>query len=839
MSRPSLPVNRPPRLAWLITLPLFALTMGITIPLAAADQHLAKNIEYWPVFIVLFVISGINLLRFDIRRQAINVSMTDVPLLLGLYYLSPSGLMVSASCAAVITQILQRSTVVKAVFNVAVVSAGTACANLVVFLLGIDGIGPRTWVVLAVAVLAHVYMTLLAVIGVITLMQGMAQTRQVKRSAGFGIMVTIINIVVGLVIVLALEADGWAALLLIGLAGLVGMVYRAYAQFLRQHRSLAEMYELTQALAATGQDGTLFDVLLARVGRVMQSESATLWLPQQGRHPEVLLSARADYPGLLDDAITPNALRAYAIETGQTLVVSAKTGPDDLRVQLNEADVKDAIVVPLRSGSVVVGTLEVAGRLGDQTSFGPDDVRLVETLAAHAAVAVENARLVDRLRFDASHDLLTGLPNRQRMLEALSTAIEAPAVDDVVAVLLFDVVDLRQVNESLGQASGDEVLVEVATRLRRLAPAGAMLARVGGDEFVLEMRASGTETAFAMAESIQEALRDRIVVDALTVDIDTSVGITIYPDHGDNAELLLRRAEVAAHVAKRRTAIQLFGQGLESRSARRLGLAADLREALDAGSLEVYFQPKVSILDRKVVGVECLARWDHPIHGAVAPQDVVAVAEHTGELSRLTEFVLREGLGRATTWGRQEQTLSVSVNIAVRTLLDASFPDLVRQLLGEYAVPPERLILEITEEAMVADTERPLPTLHRLHDLGVRLSVDDFGTGYSSLAYLRRLPIDEIKVDRSFVQGMTTDSRDLSVVRAIVDMARHFGLTAVAEGVESELTLGVLEDIGCDIGQGFLFSRPLPNDRLDTWLRGQADTSGVPAGEVRWLKVVP
>lgn len=787
---------------------------------------------------MILVITSINLFRFEFRRQALAVSMSDMPLLLALYYLSPFVLLVVGLLAAIITQIVKRISFVKGMFNTAVFTAGIASANLVVYAFGINGDGPRTWAVLAAAVFVHTQVTLLAVVGVIILLQGVSQTRQLGRSAGFGAIVTAINVVVGLIVVLTLRANGWSAPLIMGLALLLGMVYRAYAQFARQHKSLTELYELTQALATTNQDGTLFDVLLTRVRGVMQADSATLWLPAQGRHPEVLLSARVDYQGLLDDAMTPEAVRRRALETGETVLVNAKSGPDELRAQLSDCAVKDAIVVPLRSGNVVVGTLETAGRLGDRTTFGLDDVRLLETLAAHAAVAVENSRLVDRLRFDASHDVLTGLPNRRRMLEALAAAISAPAVDDIVAILLFDVVDLRQVNESLGQTAGDEVLVEVARRLRRLSPAGAMIARVGGDEFVIEMRVAGLDTALAMAESVRAGLRDRMVLGTLTVDVDTSVGVAVHPDHGDSAEVLLRRAEVAAHAAKRRTTVQLFSQGLESRSVRRLGLAGDLRRALDAGSLEVHFQPKVAIADRRVVGVECLTRWEHPGHGFVAPEDVVAVAEHTGQLFRLTEFVLRQGLGRAHDWDEADQSLSVAVNVAVRTLLDASFPDLVQRLLEEYGVAPERLILEITEEAMIADTERPLPTLRRLHELGVRLSVDDFGTGYSSLAYLRRIPVQEIKVDRAFVQGMTTDPQDLAVVRTVVDMARHFGLVSVAEGVESQLTLGVLKDIGCDIGQGFLFSRPLQYERLDAWLRGRGGPDGLVASEARRLKAV-
>src|SRR5206468_11134956 len=213
----------------------------------------------------------------------------------------------------------------------------------------------------------------------------------------------------------------------------------------------------------------------------------------------------------------------------------------------------------------------------------------------------------------------------------------------------------------------------------------------------------------------------------------------------------------------------------------------------------------------------------HPGHGSVAPEDFVAVAGHTGQVDRLTEVVLREGLRRAQEWADRGRPLSVAVNLSPRSLEDAGFPARVAELLDEYGVPPERLTLEITETGVVGDPDRRLPTLYQLRDLGVRLSVDDFGAGYSSLAYLRRLPVHEVKVDRAFVQGMATDPGDLAIVRAIVDLSRHFGLSVVAEAVESELTLGLLEDMGCDVGQGFLFSRPLPHERLDAWFSARTE----------------
>jgi EAL domain-containing protein (putative c-di-GMP-specific phosphodiesterase class I) len=253
----------------------------------------------------------------------------------------------------------------------------------------------------------------------------------------------------------------------------------------------------------------------------------------------------------------------------------------------------------------------------------------------------------------------------------------------------------------------------------------------------------------------------------------------------------------------------------------------------------VYFQPKVALADRRVVGVECLARWEHPVYGPVTPEDFVAVAEHTGQIGQLTELVLRHGLRRAREWADEGRALGVAVNVSPRSLADTRWPDQLAALLHEYGVAPERLTLEIGEEALLGDQTRSLEALRRLRVLGVRLSIDDFGTGYSSLALLRRLPINEVKIDKLFVQGMATDTADLAIVRAVVDLARRFDLAVVAEGVESELTLAKLEEIGCDLGQGFLFSRPLPDERLDAWLAARTEAQPAKGGEVRWLRAVP
>jgi diguanylate cyclase (GGDEF)-like protein len=820
------------------------LAIGLTIAIQASQPFPATDWLLGLVYLVLFVAAELTLLRFEVRRHAFTLTVSEIPLLLGLFYLSPLVLVLTRGLAVLLVRLRRAPSPVRLWFNVASIAAATAFATLVVSVSGeLDSEQPLTWLVLVAAVATGTLVTLAAVVSVITLVQGRLTANDLARTALPGLAIATINMAVGLVVLLVLQQSAWAVLLLAVLVAVFVVAYRWYAQFIRQHHTLTAMYALTGAIRDIRHDGTITDVLLTRVRDLMQAEYATLWLPAQGRHPEVLLSARFDDHGLLDIVATPDSLRQAAFAGGETVAVGARlrrsTGAQLVEDLRSGGGPKDAIVVPLRSGGAVIGTLEVAGRLGESAHFEQADVQVLETVAAHAAVAVENSRLVDRLRFDATHDTLTGLPNRRQVSALLEEAVGVRAPGEVVAVLLFDVDGLRDVNDSLGFAAGDKLLAEVARRLRSLAPPAALVGRVGGDEFAVLLRAEGADAAVTIAHELREKLHNPMVFDTLTLDVDTAVGVAVHPDHGTDPAALLQRADLATHAAKAISAgVQLFNPALESRSTRRLGLAGDLRRALDNDELEVYFQPKVSLPDRRLVGVECLARWEHPTHGPVAPEDFVAVAEHTGQLGRLTEAVLKEALRRCREWADAGRPLSVAVNLSPRTLLDPDFPARVGRMLGEHGVAPERLMFEITEDGVLGETDRPMPTLRMLHEIGVRLSVDDFGTGYSSLSYLRRLPVDEVKIDRSFVQGMATDPGDLAIVRAVVDLARHFGLTVVAEGVESELTLELLEEIGCDIGQGFLFSRPLPHERLEAWFGAQTEAEPTPAGEVRRLRAV-
>jgi diguanylate cyclase (GGDEF)-like protein len=830
---------------WSITAVLLIVSASLAVPIARHSTDLGS----WWLLAVLFVafLGGQAItLRLENRRQSMTASISEIPLIISLFLLPPFGVLVARLVAAAIVIIYQVRDKTKFAFNLAAITAATAVATTVVSQAGpLTPTEPRSWLVALAAVLAADMVTYIAVSAVITVVQGQMAPRALLRNAAL-LLIALVSAVVGLLLLLAVQVSAWSIPLMLALAAVFAFGYRAYARSLDQHRNMEHLYDLTQEVRGIQSEGELADVLLPRVGALLRAEFSTLWLPASGRYPELLLTAQEGRKGLLDRAEVPLRLRERVAAGDHTLAVGPKMGDDAAREMLRASRVADAILVPLRSGNATIGCLAVANRLGDSKYFGPDDVKLLETLAAHTAVAVENSRLVARLRFDAYHDAVTGLPNRHRMLAALEEAVRIRAPGEVVALMMFDVDDLREVNDSLGHVAGDKLLTEVGRRLSENAPAGALVGRVGGDEFGLSLRISSAEAAVELARTLRRKLQDPMPFGTkVRLDVDTAVGIAIHPDHGSDPEALLQRADVATIAAKStESAVQLFNLGLESRSVRRLGLAGDLRRAIDAGELEVYFQPKIHIQRQELVGVECLARWKHPAHGWVAPEDFVAVAEHTGQLGRLTDLVLREGLLRCRDWAAEGHPFTVAVNLSPRTLVDPGFPAHLSQLIAEYGVAPELVTLEITEHGVIADTDRPLPTLRRLRDIGVRLSVDDFGTGYSSLSYLRQLPVQEVKIDRTFVQGMATDQGDLAIVRAVVDLSRHFGLEVVAEGVESELALSQLAEIGCDVGQGFYFSRPLSYERLEAWLSARTELVPPSAGstgatETRRLRIAP
>jgi diguanylate cyclase (GGDEF)-like protein len=413
----------------------------------------------------------------------------------------------------------------------------------------------------------------------------------------------------------------------------------------------------------------------------------------------------------------------------------------------------------------------------------------------------------------ALHDALTDLPNRLLFRDRVDQAITSgQRSGEIAAVMLMDLDHFKEINDTLGHHHGDRLLMEVAQRLQAALRDSDTVARLGGDEFgVLLPRVSGPEAATEVANDLLTRLREPFVVDDLTLEVDASVGVAIFPDHGADTETLLQRADIAMYSAKASSGgSMLFEPSQDRHSPRRLALAGELRTAISNGQIVLYYQPKADLCTGRIVGVEALARWDHPRFGVVGPTEFVPIAEQTGLITPLTTCVLNKALAQLRQWSENGHDLTVAVNLSARSFLDTQLAVEIPALLERHQVAPARLELELTESMLMHDPQRAQATLERLKSIGVTLAVDDFGTGYSSLANLRRLPVDVIKIDKAFVIDMETSSSDAAIVAATVDLAHSLGLRAVAEGVESDEVWRRLAALGCDIAQGFHVSRPLP-----------------------------
>jgi len=418
-------------------------------------------------------------------------------------------------------------------------------------------------------------------------------------------------------------------------------------------------------------------------------------------------------------------------------------------------------------------------------------------------------------------DVLTGLPNRR----ALHASVIEKGGGPRLALLLLDLDRFRTVNDALGHNVGDRLLVEVANRLAAVVPAHDLVVRLGGDEFaVLATRVDGTPGARRLAHHLAEALNRPFALDGMPVDVTASIGIAVQAEPGGDGAALLREAEAAMYDAKQRgDQVAIYGPDAAHHSPDRLALLADLRRALRDDAAEddgimLFYQPQIAIATGEVVGVEALLRWQHPRRGMVGPEELIRVAEPTPVMRLLTGRVLHEVVAQLAAWRDAGRPLRVAVNVSVRDLHAGDIVDRVAGLLREHAVPAELLQLEITESALMADPHRVLNTITRLDRMGIAISLDDFGTGYSSLQHLRRLPLAEVKIDRSFVLGMATDRGDAAIVRSVIDLAEALGMRAVAEGVEDERTWRLLAAAGCHAAQGWFHARPMPAGELADWL---------------------
>jgi len=485
-----------------------------------------------------------------------------------------------------------------------------------------------------------------------------------------------------------------------------------------------------------------------------------------------------------------------------------------------------AIALPLNIRGRIVGVLCIYSSESD--TFASAEVSLLEELANDLAFGI--ATLRTRTQSEQAHetvwrmayyDAITGLPNHTRLAEFIQQILlDASPDSGPFALLLLDVDRFRDVNDALGIAQANSLLQEIGRRIRQMLPDTEMVARMRGDEFAILLPQSDAAHAIDTAQRILATMEEPFVMADLSLDVRVNIGVVFGPQHGDQADFLIRRADLAVRRAKQSDAgYAVYTAEQDDDSPRRLALAADLRQAIEGDQLLLYFQPKIDIKTGRICGVESLARWNHPQRGAVPPDEFIRLAEHTGLIRPLTYRVLEIAARQARAWLDIGLSIPIAVNLSARNLCDTRLLDKIKDLITTWGIESGQLELEITETAIMEDPAGALDILTRLSDMGIALSIDDFGTGYSSLSYLMKLPVDSIKIDKSFVIDMLSNNDSVVIVRSTIVLAHDLGLQVVAEGVESEAIWQHLTALGCDVAQGYHIGRPMPVADFEHWLR--------------------
>jgi len=822
----------------------FASALAVRSALSAGDQLISVPLAVAAVAVAFFVAEQ-NLVNIEFRRQSYSLTFAGVPLALGILLLPVHELVLARLVGSLGALLWQRIAAEKVTYNTAAYCFEAAVSGTI-----LSAVLPHT-AELDLWTLAE----LLVVIGAVDQLMSLLVLLVIRMHGGTLTRRDVAEVVVQSVVLTALSTVFAAALKILIRHGMVGdllalalvtvavLIYRGYAATSRRHQSLAMVHDfVTEGVEAETVD-QVARRSLTRMRRVLRAGGAELLLlegPVEDQQPQqegyLLLGLGEDDE--LSHAHTSQLtdwVHSKALHHGEPTL--ATHGRDKAVVRwLDSLDLKDAIVVPLQSGANLLGTVTVTDRLGDTATFTDDDLKMLQTLASHFAGAVSSARLMEKLSHEATHDALTGLANRAHLSEQIRALA---SVSSSSAVLVLDLDRFKEVNDVLGHDIGDRLLIVVAERLMSCLPPDATVARLGGDEFavLLPVGADGLSDATCFAKLAADRILAPVWFDEALLTPEVSVGIAISP--GVAPENLLRCADTAMYVAKSRTdSIAVYEASMDSGRAERLALLADLRVALDRApdQFTLRYQPQIDLATGAVVSAEALVRWHHPTLGTLPPDDFIPLAEASGLIDQLTMNILTGALTECTTWRRRGHAVTVAVNLSARNLANPMVIRHIADALTATGAKAEWLILEITESTVMEYPEEAVAALTNIAELGICLSLDDFGTGYSSLSYLQRLPVTELKIDRSFVSGLTEDEpadSAAALFRSITALGNNMNIRIVAEGIETTSQLDAVTALGCQIGQGYLICRPLAANAFQQWLdeypAGRQDLHLVPA----------
>ena len=844
------------RLAALPAVRVWSFTTGLALAavvlyalfVRGAEPALRGTEIPWWLVAIGFALAEMKVIEVHFLREAHSFSLSEVPAVVGLCFLSPESYLAAVlvgSAAALI--VVPRQSPLKLAFNLSNFGF-VAVVSLAIFtrLAGsTPTLGPADWLAAFAAMLTGTVISSVTIATAIELSAGAPQFQKLPEMIQFGGLVAAANTSLALLAVTTLQLEPAALWLLVVPLVAVFLAYRAYGSEREKHERLELLYQSSRILQHSPELDLALVALLEHAREMFRAERAEILLYPDGADGEALATtalhdggSRAMVP--LDDPQERELRervaierRAFFLEPGRDRG-SHRRGPGR-----GEGDVRQAMVCPLRAESGLIGMMVVANRLTEGTAFEPEDLRLMETLANQAAVALANgqleqslaelSRLKEQLDYQAFHDSLTGLANRARFLGHVSEALATTTPAAVPVVLFLDLDDFKVVNDSLGHAAGDELLVGVAERLSGCIREGDLAARLGGDEFaILLSDSSDLELSARLAQRLIDALDAPFPILGEEVAVGASIGIACARSPDDRADELLRNADVAMYTAKAdgKHRFAVFEPTMHSAIIARHELSAELARAVARGDLAVHYQPIVELDSGRVIGFEALARWMHPRRGPIPPEEFIALAEENSAIHALGRWVMIEACRQLVGWQtRVGSTLIMSVNLSPLQLQQPTFIEEVDEVIRQTGVHPADLVFEVTETAMFRDTQTMISRLAALRERGARIALDDFGTGYSSLGYLRRFPVDILKIAKEFVSPPGSGTDEWAFAAAIVALGRTLGLPLVAEGIEEADQRDRLRELGCDYGQGFAFARPMAPDDIDRLLAELGDRS--------------
>ena len=844
--------DEPP--AWQTTAAIYGFSLALALAAAALCligplEGLSPIREVLPqgamfcIIGVLWALADLLPVSLHYRGNSTGVVLEDGALLLGLAFLSPGPLVLAAAGAVLfVFAFVRRQAPMKVAFNVATAGFATAVAAVVFHeLLGAHSpVSLVGWAVALAAMISFQIVTTLSM-HIVTLIAGQTSP---KRSGfmhlAFQAMLTAASMCLAVVFLDAAWFDPWATLPLVLVAALIIVAYRGYTSLSLRFSALEHLYDFSRAMGTASLEPSSMSVdVLSKVCTVMRARRAELILAEPSGIPRRITFDDHGASGIKSIILNDASIVTQTINTGEASLYSSSGEDDAASVDPIIGEYHQALIAPLANRHTTIGAIIAIDRDEEFDAFDNDDLILFETLVAHASTSLERARLVEELRYEvdskshqATHDMLTGLPNRMLFLTRAAAAV---AESSGVAIVLLDIDRFKDVNDTLGHAIGDRLLCEIAERLQHTVSGRATVARLGGDEFALVIAdVTAPEQALEIVDELNIEMRRPIKMDGLTLTVTASAGIAMAPEHGDDAALLLQRADIAMYVAKeRRNAVEFYSVEHDQSMQRWLMLAGLLTHALETGNeLSLMYQPIGDVQSRDIAYVEALCRWNHPVQGFIPPEEFIGIAEQMGLIPQITDFVLNEGCAQLARWREAGITIGLAVNVSGREFADVNLVERVEACLRRYDIPAHLLTLEVTETEIMADLGAATKVLYELSARGIKLGIDDYGTGYSSLEYLQKLPVNELKIDRSFVTNLPSEESNRIIVRSSIDMAHSLGLYVIAEGAEDELTCAMLAEAKCDFIQGYYLSRPQKADDLQEWILGGAKLEFAPIVEI-------